>query len=206
MSDASIVTIYHQVDGGMFREFDAETSRLELAYAYVDEAWDDEADTVDPTVYLERVFRQNNAVDGTEINVQKNKRSLSVGDVVGLPNDTYFTVSGLGWNEVSEIDVGLAQTSKFYEDDAGLCPRCGDTALRVPLATNALSRTTREEGDTPVYVCSDCGTDEALEDWHLPGGATPQSQWPVLHGFDSPRWRAYQQAQEMAAGDDEVAS
>ena len=205
MSDMSIVTIYHQVDGGMFQEFDAETSHLTLAYSYVDEEWYAEADTVDPTVYLERVFRQNNAVDGNEINVQKNRRSLSVGDVVCLPDNTYYTVGSIGWTEVSEIDLGLALISK-YEADAGLCPRCGETALRVPLAANALSRTTRGLGDTPVYVCSDCGTNEALEDCHLPGGATPQTDWPVIPGFDSPRWRAYQMAQEMAAGDDEVVS
>ena len=206
MSVTSTVTIYHQVDEGMFREFDAQTSRLERTYTYVDEAWDDEADPVDPTVFLERVFRRNNAVDGSEINVQKDKRSLSVGDVVGLPDNTYFAVSGLGWNEVSEIDVGLAQTSSMYEDDAGLCPRCAEKSLRVPLAANALSRTTREEGDTPAYICSDCGTDEALEDWHLRGGATPQTDWPMIVGFHAPRWRAYQLAQEMAAGDDEVVS
>ena len=42
----------------------------------------------------------------------------------------------------------------------------------------ALSRTTREEGDDPVYVCSECGQEEAMQD-AFEGGATPQSGWPV---------------------------
>jgi predicted RNA-binding Zn-ribbon protein involved in translation (DUF1610 family) len=43
----------------------------------------------------------------------------------------------------------------------GTCPRCGEKTLRVDRpAMNALSRT-----DNKTYVCSDCGTNEALEDF-----------------------------------------
>lgn len=49
--------------------------------------------------------------------------------------------------------------------------------MRKPLEINALSRTTRGEEDTPVYVCSDCGTDEGFEDMY--SRATPQSDWPL---------------------------
>jgi hypothetical protein len=67
------------------------------------------------------------------------------------------------------------------------CPRCGVEELHQIQVYNALSRTTRQAEDTPVYVCSPCGTDEAMEDWlkkHT-GGATPQDQWP-LGGFALP--------------------
>ena len=65
------------------------------------------------------------------------------------------------------------------DQGAGICPRCRSVALGAPLGANAWSRTSRGEGDVPVYVCSPCGSDEADEDWQLPGGATPQSDWPV---------------------------
>ena len=67
---------------------------------------------------------------------------------------------------------------------AGVCPRCESVALSTPLPLNAWSRTSRGEGDTPVYVCSPCGEDEANEDLDLPGGATPQSDWPVARRND----------------------
>lgn len=58
------------------------------------------------------------------------------------------------------------------------CPRCGEHSMRDPAPINALSRTTRGDDDLPVWVCSDCGTDEGLEDlWS--GGATPQKYWPL---------------------------
>ena len=68
-----------------------------------------------------------------------------------------------------------------------ICPRCGKKALDPQQVLNALSRTTRGEEDTPVYVCSPCGTDEAMEDWFNrdKGGATPQEEWP-LNGFAMP--------------------
>ena len=58
------------------------------------------------------------------------------------------------------------------------CPRCAASQLKTPIEINALSRTTRNPGDKPVYVCSPCGTDEAMQDW-LQGGATPRKKWPT---------------------------
>ena len=63
--------------------------------------------------------------------------------------------------------------------EGGLCPRCGAHAMMQPAAINALSRTTRGRSDEPMWVCSDCGTDEGLEDFFNEEGATPQSEWPV---------------------------
>jgi len=39
-----------------------------------------------------------------------------------------------------------------------ICPRCGDANMNQDLAMNALSRF------TSVYICSQCGTGEALGD------------------------------------------
>ena len=58
------------------------------------------------------------------------------------------------------------------------CPRCGEFTLMEPAEINALSRTTRGVNDRPMWVCSDCGTDEGLEDAFLQG-ATDQEDWPV---------------------------
>ena len=49
--------------------------------------------------------------------------------------------------------------------------------MRKPLEINALSRTTRGVHDKPVYVCSDCGTDEGFEEFT--SFATPQTEWPI---------------------------
>jgi len=51
--------------------------------------------------------------------------------------------------------------------------------MREPVESNALSRTTREEEDIPVYVCSPCGVDEGLEGKQL----TDQSEWPRAHRY-----------------------
>ena len=67
----------------------------------------------------------------------------------------------------------------LMQRDAGNCPRCGEHTMMTPLEINALSRTTRNEGDVSVWVCSDCGMDEGLEDFMLEEGATPQSEWPL---------------------------
>ena len=58
------------------------------------------------------------------------------------------------------------------------CPRCDRTPLQYEQVLNALSRTTRGLYDPPVYVCSDCGTDEALEEYFL-HSATPKDAWPL---------------------------
>ena len=60
----------------------------------------------------------------------------------------------------------------------GTCPRCAEHNMMIPVEINALSRTTREVNDVPMWVCSDCGMDEGLEDaFHT--GATPQWKWPL---------------------------
>ena len=51
------------------------------------------------------------------------------------------------------------------------CMRCG-RKMRYPLAQNALSRA------LDVYVCPDCGMDEALRD--ATGEILPMSEWSIV--------------------------
>jgi len=62
--------------------------------------------------------------------------------------------------------------------DEGTCPRCEEHTMMTPPEINALSRTTRGANDTAVWVCSDCGMDEGLED-AFTAGATEQIHWPL---------------------------
>lgn len=65
-----------------------------------------------------------------------------------------------------------------------VCPRCGRDNMRLPISTNALSRHLRN-----VYVCSHCGTAEAMLDFMKQ--KMPLSQWSVFRpvcppsGFES---------------------
>jgi DNA-directed RNA polymerase subunit RPC12/RpoP len=44
-------------------------------------------------------------------------------------------------------------------DSKTKCPRCKDRYLRYPAVRNAISRR-----DNKTYICSECGTEEALID------------------------------------------
>lgn len=75
------------------------------------------------------------------------------------------------------IDGGRKQETKNPMDY--ICPRC--TGL-IPCAERwgeymgALSRHTRN-GEEPLWVCSDCGTEEAVEE-HF-GELTPREKYPL---------------------------
>jgi hypothetical protein len=60
----------------------------------------------------------------------------------------------------------------------GECPRCGEWAMMTPLSVNALSRLSREPWDESIWICSDCGVDEALEQ-HFCTRVTPTAHWPI---------------------------
>ena len=118
----TIIAIYHQTGGivsladgdttfaTIFADFHAEDFEpsLKLAYSYLDDSWEED-DSDDPPMFLEGVFRANTAgAGGHELNVQHCTRSLSVGDVVGLPDGTYWSVDGFGWSEVAVDEVEQA--------------------------------------------------------------------------------------------------
>ncbi len=52
------------------------------------------------------------------------------------------------------------------------CPRCGMATVKPKTATNALSR------HADVYICDECGTDEAIRDWG--GLVLPLHEWALF--------------------------
>ena len=88
----------------------------------------------------------------------------------------------VGQNDEPVIIV-LNQIGVTVNEVTGECPRCEEHSMMMPLEVNALSRTTRGVSDVAVWVCSDCGMDEGLEDaFHT--GATEQTEWPMMRTFD----------------------
>lgn len=57
------------------------------------------------------------------------------------------------------------------KDGSRLCPRCGRLSMKEKLHTNALSR------HAHVYVCDECGTDEAVREFA--GNDLPLMEWAV---------------------------
>lgn len=79
------------------------------------------------------------------------------------------------------------------------CPRCGGY---IPNDENpgaypgALSRCTRGDED-PIYVCSACGTDEAMMQFTT-GQCQIPAEWPVTRQFDMPNPEDIAEAFETA--------
>jgi hypothetical protein len=71
-----------------------------------------------------------------------------------------------------------------------MCPRCHRSLLKADLAQNALSRL-----DNDTYVCSPCGTDEAILDF---AGVGQKETWPILRNLMD--WDMIGNASEAANG------
>ena len=65
-----------------------------------------------------------------------------------------------------------SEMQKSTEPDDFPCPRCGHSRMRPELAANAVSR------HFDVYICSECGTDEALRDYRK--DVLPLTVWYVV--------------------------
>jgi len=108
----------------------------------------------------------------------------------------------IGWKQSDHPEgIGLLEAARGFPltdteervtrcwPNAVWCPRCWEDAYVPEDASDkeegyeagflppALSRTTRGENDTPIWVCSACGQAEAMEDWG--GHLTPPEAWPV---------------------------
>lgn len=57
------------------------------------------------------------------------------------------------------------------------CPRCGCNAMKKDLVQNALSRYVN------VYICSECGTDEAMQDMERKE-PLPLNEWSMPRSFN----------------------
>jgi hypothetical protein len=113
------VRIYHSIDRDfMFQAWKPE-ALLKLVDDYAIEGWRsaDPDERITPGIQkmgyregaaddeiLELVYRDQNAVDGSERNVMMRNRSLSVGDVVML-NDRAFAVASLGFEPIDEREM-----------------------------------------------------------------------------------------------------
>lgn len=75
---------------------------------------------------------------------------------------------------------GLIESLKEIQESGFIfefpCPRCGHTKMCAPPVRNAISRY------ADVYICSDCGMDEAMMDFAgMP--PLPFTQWGMALGF-----------------------
>lgn len=79
---------------------------------------------------------------------------------------------------VEEAKVMIEKFAEIQEDNGSEfpCPRCGHYSIKSRLATNALSRY------ADVYICDDCGTDEALRD--ATGKVMPLNEWSFVSSFN----------------------
>ena len=73
--------------------------------------------------------------------------------------------------KVKSIQERMAQIRAAQQSGAyTLCPRCGEATMKPELHTNALSRQL-----AGVYVCDNCGMDEALR--ALASCPLPLEEW-----------------------------
>lgn len=65
----------------------------------------------------------------------------------------------------------IERIKEIQELGGRICPRCGRWSMESPITHNALSRV------ADVYVCPDCGMDEALRDFgRIP---LPVEEWVI---------------------------
>ncbi|MEW4131882.1 hypothetical protein [Bacillus thuringiensis] len=108
---------------------------------------------------------QSELVDNQHIEVFNNFKIFTYAPLDGTvsnyePQEDSFTyVTKVGTSDLMFLPFALEFTSLYNKFQGGkLCPRCESRYMDVREARNALSR----RGD--YYVCSPCGTAEAMED------------------------------------------
>lgn len=74
----------------------------------------------------------------------------------------------MGGNQMNTID----RLIEMQDAGSPICPRCGRWTMVQPITHNAMSRVAEN-----VYVCNDCGMDEALRDFgRIP---LPVNEWTL---------------------------
>lgn len=74
---------------------------------------------------------------------------------------------------LTEIGKRQMETYRLSGKSPAICPRCGKLTMRDNLILNAKSR------HLDIYVCPDCGSDEALRDYSHT--ALPPEKWAIFH-------------------------
>lgn len=84
----------------------------------------------------------------------------------------------MNYKEFSDNVTATAAAKKAVDNFAAMqeggvhfCPRCGRMSVKDRVSTNALSR------HVHVYICDECGTDEAIRE--LCGNDLPLREWAV---------------------------
>ncbi|MBQ9256036.1 MAG: gamma-glutamylcyclotransferase [Acidaminococcaceae bacterium] len=116
---------------------------------------------------------------------------MTPGHEYAAPSDSYLQTIVDGFDDFN-IDTGIlfdavidtqkrleTRPASFLERFSDLqwsyhlptCPRCGRPNMKPSTATNALSR------HANVYICDECGMDEALRDFT--GKAIPLTEWAI---------------------------
>lgn len=72
-----------------------------------------------------------------------------------------------------KIDTKFTVESLAKNYEKGRCPRCGKMNMREEQLLNSLSRY------CDVYICSDCGNEEAMIDW-TGDTVLPFEKWAVV--------------------------
>lgn len=74
-----------------------------------------------------------------------------------------------------QIKAFIEKFGEIQQDGFFACPRCGRMAMNEKPVRNALSRYAK------VYICDECGTDEALRDFaRCP---LPLSEWSLAQSL-----------------------
>lgn len=101
------VTLYHRTDNWQMTGFNREELTLAKAYSF-----EVEVDVENIHRTLEHIFRINNRVDGSAIEiVPYNSRSMCAGDVVVIGETAWFCAS-VGWEPLTteEFCMAIAET------------------------------------------------------------------------------------------------
>ena len=87
-------------------------------------------------------------------------------------------IGAMGFEEFSAAVDAATAAKKAVDafaatqtDGTALCPRCGRMTVKARLHTNALSRC------ADVFVCDECGTDEAVR--AVSGMELPLKDWAI---------------------------
>lgn len=102
--------------------------------------------------------------DWTEEELQAASAAMSA---AGLPSFEEFCAMF----ETEDAKKKIEAFAKVQTDGIHFCPRCGRMTVKDRLHTNAWSR------HADVYICDECGTDEAMRDFAR--CVLPLSEWAI---------------------------
>lgn len=116
----ALIVIYHGTSPNYLARSWEPGDPIEAVYCYVT-LHEPDGPAGDVAVMLRRIYRENNAVDGWELNVKAQERSLSVGDVVLIATAeqaTAWACAPVGWSRRNPADLPLHPGLRLFVWDA----------------------------------------------------------------------------------------